>query len=162
MVSILEPLGIIVLSGAIGGIVNAIMTDNGFILPREETSSKASIIIPGFVANILIGAIAGFIYWGLTDTNSVYIIYGPEPTGDQIQITVYAITMSLLVGAAGAKYLTNELDKRLLKAAAVAAAASDASIETSQKIASASPIQAFRIARDMVAPIKTNDCYRKS
>jgi hypothetical protein len=58
--------------------------------------------------------------------------------------------MALLAGIAGARYLTNEVDKRLLKAAAANAAASKQSTEESEKIANASPMQAFRIARRML------------
>ena len=70
----IEPFSIIILSGAAGGIINAIITDNGFILPREETSEKASIIIPGIIANLLMGAAAGFLYWGLTESNSISVV----------------------------------------------------------------------------------------
>jgi len=144
------PLGIIALSGAIGGAINAIISDNGFILPREENSQNASIIIPGVLTNILMGAASGFLYWALIEANSVFVIYGTATPGvDDMKITVYSIAMALLVGATGSKYLTNEIDKRLLKAAAVSAAASKSSAEDAQKMANATPIQAFRLARKM-------------
>jgi hypothetical protein len=149
--SIIVPFGIIALSGAFGGILNAITTDNGFILPREETTNNSSIILPGAIANILIGAATGFIYWGLTEANSASIIYGGATPGeDTVKITVYGVAMSLLAGAAGAKYLTNEIDKRLLKAAAIAAAVSRPSLEDAERIARATPLQAFKIAKKML------------
>jgi hypothetical protein len=56
---------IILLSGAFGGIINAIISDNGFIRPREETVDSVTIIRPGLAGNILLGAVAAFISWGL-------------------------------------------------------------------------------------------------
>lgn len=151
----IEPFSIIILSGAAGGIINAIITDNGFILPREETSEKASIIIPGIVANLLMGAAAGFLYWGLTESNSISVVWGTTTPGvNEIKVTVYGIAMSLLAGMAGARYLTNEVDKRLLKAAAVTAAASLPSDEGAQMMAKASPLQMLRIARRMLPGAK--------
>ncbi len=147
----IEPFFIVTLSGAAGGVINAIITDNGFILPREESSEKASIIIPGIIANLLIGAAAGFLYWGLTESNSLSVVYGPTAPGvDEIKVTVYGVAMSLLAGMAGARYLTNEVDKRLLKAAAVTAAASGPSDKDAQMMAKASPLQMLQIAKSMM------------
>jgi hypothetical protein len=148
--SIFEPFGIIMISGAFGGLINAILSENGFILPREEESENVNIIIPGVIANILTGAAAGFIFWGLTESNTMSVIYGPGNEGAEITLTVYGVATALLAGIAGARYLTNEVDKRLLKAAASNAAASRPSTEDSEKISNASPIQAFRIARKML------------
>ncbi len=148
--SIFEPFGIILATGAFGGLINAILSDNGFILPHGETSDKVSIIIPGVIANILTGAAAGFVFWGLTEANTMFVVYGPSNEGSEITLTVYGVAMALLAGIAGARYLTNEVDKRLLKAAAANAAASMQSIVDSEKIANASPVQAFRIAKRML------------
>jgi hypothetical protein len=49
----------------------------------------------------------------------------------------------------GARWLTNEVDKKLLRNAAVNAAASKGSIDESQKIAASTPAQAFKIAKKM-------------
>jgi hypothetical protein len=38
-------------AGALGGLLNAFLSDNGFILPRRE----AGILCPGFLANVLVG-----------------------------------------------------------------------------------------------------------
>jgi hypothetical protein len=63
--SIWIPLGAILLSGAVGGIINALFTDNGFIMPREEIADNVCILRPGVVGNVLLGSIAAFISWGL-------------------------------------------------------------------------------------------------
>ena len=59
------PLGIILLCGAVGGIINAIISDNGFVKPREETIDNVCIVRPGIAGNILLGTTAAFISWGL-------------------------------------------------------------------------------------------------
>ena len=49
----------VLLAGAVGGVVNALLTENGFILPRRVSG----IICPGFISNVLVGAIAAFASW---------------------------------------------------------------------------------------------------
>lgn len=45
---------LIAIAGGVGGIINALLTDNGFPLPRRE----AGIWCPGAISNVLIGAFA--------------------------------------------------------------------------------------------------------
>lgn len=148
--SLLEPIGIILLSGAFGGIINAIVSDNGFIRPREETVDNVTIIRPGFAGNILLGAVAAFISWGLYGAFSGAIIYGSE-TGlvANISLSISTVAGAILIGIGGARWLTNEVDKTLLRTAAVTAAASRSSYDESQRIAIATPAQAFNIAKKM-------------
>jgi hypothetical protein len=42
---------IVCVAGAVGGIVNALMTDNGFIMPSKAAASSGSILRPGFIGN---------------------------------------------------------------------------------------------------------------
>jgi hypothetical protein len=148
--SFLEPIGIILLGGAFGGIINAIVSDNGFIRPREETVDNVTIVRPGFAGNILLGAVAAFISWGLYGAFSGAIIYGSE-TGlvANISLSISTVAGAILIGIGGARWLTNEVDKTLLRTAAVTAAASRSSYEESQRIAIATPAQAFNIAKKM-------------
>ncbi|NMC09902.1 MAG: hypothetical protein GYA39_02825 [Methanothrix sp.] len=147
----LVSIGMIVLSGAVGGVINALVSDNGFIKPREENAGDVTIIRPGFAGNILLGAAAAFISWGLYGAFSNAIVYGAV-TGlgtDEISVSISSIAGAVLVGIGGARWLTNEVDKKLLRTAAAAAAASKASFDDSQKIAVATPAQAFNIAKEM-------------
>jgi hypothetical protein len=149
--SMLIPIGIVILSGAVGGIVNALVSDNGFIRPSEETAGDVTIIRPGFAGNILLGAVAAFMSWGLYGAFSNAVIWGAN-TGmgtDDVTVSMASIAGAVLVGIGGARWLTNEVDKKLLKIAAVSAAASKASFDDSQKIARATPAQAFNIAKKM-------------
>lgn len=47
---------LITFSGGLGGVLNALLTDNGFILPKRVRGTWC----PGFLSNILIGAFAAF------------------------------------------------------------------------------------------------------
>ncbi len=146
----LIPIGIIMLSGAIGGIVNALVSDNGFIKPSEENAGEVTIIRPGFAGNILLGAVAAFISWGLYGAFANTVLFGTTGLGaDEVSVSISSIAGALLVGIGGARWLTNEVDKKLLRTAAATAAASKANFDDSQKIAIASPAQAFNIAKKM-------------
>ena len=147
--SLLVPIGIILLGGAFGGIINAIVSDNGFIKPREETVDNVTIVRPGFAGNMLLGAVAAFISWGLYGAFSGAIIYGSEGLVADISLSISTVAGAILIGIGGARWLTNEVDKTLLRTAAVTAAASRSSYEESQRIAIATPAQAFNIAKRM-------------
>jgi hypothetical protein len=141
---------IVFIAGAAGGIVNALLSDNGFILPKPEKAGSTKIIRPGFLGNALISGVAACISWGLYGPfATVYIAGGPKPTGDTSQagLTLSALLGAVLVGVAGARWLTNEVDKNLLKAAASEAAESQASPEKARQIAMASPAEALRISQ---------------
>ena len=149
--SMLIPIGIVMLSGAVGGIVNALVSDNGFIKPSEETAGDVVIIRPGFAGNILLGATAAFISWGLYGAFSNVVVWGATSGigTEEVAVSISSIAGAVLVGIGGARWLSNEVDKKLLRTAAVTAAASKASFDDSQKIAKATPAQAFNIAKKM-------------
>jgi hypothetical protein len=148
---------LVVAAGALGGVVNAFMTDNGFALPRHETTPDKSVTIlrPGYFGNVMIGAVAALISWGLYGPLSSMIIVStgkateanttPAPVG----LTLASFVGAILVGIGGAKWLTNEVDKKLLRATAAEAASKQPSPDASQQIAQANPAQALYIAQKM-------------
>ncbi len=148
--SMLVPIGIIVFSGAVGGVINALVSDNGFIKPMQESVDNEIIIRPGFAGNILLGSAAAFISWGLYGAFSSTVVFGAVsgPGTGEVSVSISSIAGAILVGIGGARWLTNEVDKRLLRTAA-AVAASKASFDDSQKIAIATPAEAFNIAKKM-------------
>ena len=148
--SIWIPLGVILLSGAVGGIINALFTDNGFIMPREEIADKVAIIRPGVAGNVLLGSIAAFISWGLYGAYSGANIFG-SVAGQHVAVSLSLSTVSgaILIGIGGAKWLTNETDKRLLKTAAITAAAARPSLEDAKKMSVSTPAQTFNLAKNM-------------
>ncbi len=149
--SILAPIGIIIFSGAVGGVINALVSDNGFIKPMQEQMENEIIIRPGVVGNILLGSVAAFVSWGLYGAFSNAVVFGAVSGlgSEEVSVSISSISGALLVGIGGARWLTNEVDKRLLRTAAAAAAASKASFDDSQRIAIATPAEAFNIAKKM-------------
>lgn len=118
-------------AGAIGGIVNALLSDNGFILPKM----KKGIMCPGFISNIFIGALSAFSSWSFYGSGaSVELAKATATARGEISLTFSALAGAFLVGVAGAKWLTNEVDKKLLKESVKEAAKKDIPAAECEKI----------------------------
>jgi hypothetical protein len=96
--------------GAIGGIVNSAIAGE-FVLPHFDKSAK--VWRPGWVGNVLIGAIAAVVVWG---------VYGPAASYDlasnekrEIHLTVAQLISSLVVGLGGGHILTTMAQKHAEK-----------------------------------------------
>ena len=139
---------IIFLAGAIGGIINALMTDNGFAMPKYEDASGNKIWRPGVLGNFLTGGVGAVISWGLYGPFPNFVIF-PEPKQSELSITVATLVGAILVGVAGAKWLSNEVDKKLLKAAASAAATAKPSTDAPTRMMIATPANALKIAQEL-------------
>jgi len=147
----------VLIAGAVGGMVNALMTDNGFLFPKsEKVNDKTSIFRPGYLGNILIGAIAALIFWGFYGPLSAYYIAGTEQAlaantaPDKVGLSLASLVGAILVGVGGARWLTSKVDKNLLRAAAALAAGAQPSTAASQQIALAAPAEALTVARRMM------------
>jgi len=140
------------LAGLIGGLVNALMTDNGFIMPKKVVADQLTILRPGVLGNMFIGAVAAVVSWGLYGPMAAVIaIEGPSTPASgtvPLGLPLASIVGAILVGIGGAKWLTAEVDKSLLRAAAAKAASGGGSTPTTkaQQIALAKPAQALEIA----------------
>jgi hypothetical protein len=110
---------IVFVAGLLGGTVNALTSDNGFVLPRNQSG----ILRPGWLGNALIGGIAGVVSWSLYGplAGASIIAAGGESPGIKGSLTVAGCGGAILVGVAGARWLSNEVDKSLLRAAGIAA-----------------------------------------
>lgn len=145
-------LGILVLivvfvAGGIGGLVNALLSDNRFWWPKTVSSKGRKIVSrPGFIGNILISGVAACISWGLYGPFAAsYIIGGPVATAPEFGLTLSAAAGALLVGVSGARWLTNEVDKTLLRTAATA---SQQDKQKAAQIALATPTEALHLAQE--------------
>jgi uncharacterized membrane protein YagU involved in acid resistance len=125
---------LIVVAGAIGGFVNALVSDNGFALPRRVKG----VLCPGALSTVFIGAFAAFASWAfygsgadldVTDANAL------------IHLRFSAVAGAFLVGVVGAKWITNEADKGLLRESVNVAAVKNISVDRVQEIVSGSPLQ---------------------
>ncbi|HSQ25755.1 MAG TPA: hypothetical protein VLM80_01400 [Anaerolineales bacterium] len=140
---------IVFILGCLGGIVNALNSDNGFMLPKTVVSGEVKIWKPGFLVNLLVGGTAAFISWGLYGPLSSAFILSTSPAEPfpeaQTGLTLAAVAGAILVGMGGARWLTNEVDKKLLQAAASNAANRAAEPQLAAQILRSSPEQAVRI-----------------
>ena len=139
---------IVFVAGAIGGLVNAILTDNGFVMPKRVSGDRGQQFFqPGFFGNVIIGGIAACVSWGLYGPFANVIIAGPQsPETQNPGLTVSALVGAILIGIGGAKWLTDEVDKNLLRSAATEAAASNKSEELARELSTASPVAALQKA----------------
>lgn len=160
--TIWQLLALIALMGAVGGLVNALMSDNGFALPRREPVGESSIVRPGFLGNTLLGAVAAIMFWGLYGPYAEVNVVGEDPrsdpdvagatreeTDEQFGETLSGLVAAIVIGAGGARVITPEVDKKLLRAAATQAAQGDASPEAAAEISAATPAGALQRALSM-------------
>lgn len=130
-------------SGACGGVVNALLTDNGFILPTRVKD----IWCPGFLSNVLIGAFSAFASWafygagaGVDLARSAINAGGGNPRAE-ISLTFSALAGAFMVGVAGARWITNEVDKKLLKESITTVAKKQVQVEECEQLRNAPPRQ---------------------
>ena len=149
-------LGIVAFSGAIGGVVNAFMTDNGFLLPKSDsTSSGTTILRPGYLGNVLVGAVAAVLSWGLYGPLSTFFITGTtqamasNTAPENVGLSISSLVGAILIGIGGARWLSSEVDKTLLRAAAAEAAGKPASNAAMTEMAVGTPSRALDTAKSM-------------
>lgn len=98
-------------AGIVGGLLNAFMTEEGFVVPRLETLGARRIWRPGFLGNMFVGLITAVVMAGL------YSPLGSAPLDGVTDRTSYILTIGGIVGAllsglGGARLLTNEVERR--------------------------------------------------
>jgi len=138
---------IVCAAGAVGGLINGLLTSNGILLPGMQEVDQLRILRPGFLGNMVIGMVAAGISWGLYGPLSMMPIFSALPATQGL--TLSALVGAALVGIGGARWVTNEIDKKLLMVAASKAAAAQPAPEAAQQIVAASPAQALAIAQKL-------------
>ena len=154
-----EMAGVIAAAGAFGGLVNALLNSgNGFSiqLPRRGTNDVLQL---GTVGNLVLGIAAALISWGLYGPlrDAALVQAGPAglPAGSQTltatstaSLTITAVIGAILAGAGGARVISNELDKKLLRDAGAGAAQQPANPQLAVDIATLAPAKALRAAKN--------------
>jgi hypothetical protein len=135
---------VVLVAGAIGGVLNALISDEGLFQPRVELAKGIIIWRPGFFSNVFFGAIAAFVSWALYGPLNGMDVTAPQPT-----LALATIGGAVLMGIGGTRWLRAEVDKQMLKVAASKAAAAPANAEASQQIMMSSPAQALTIAANL-------------
>lgn len=137
---------VIVGAGAVGGVVNALLSSNngfGIQWPKEATGG---ILQLGVLGNVLLGAFAALITWGLYGPLKDAILLGSAPAGQlPANLTVTAVVGGALAGAGGARVISGELDKKGYQIAGVKAALEPPNQAFAMKIAT-SPASAVLAA----------------
>jgi hypothetical protein len=123
--------------GLVGGLVNALIVDKGFRLPKKE----GDLWLPGFLGSMFVSGIAAVVLWGL------YSVVGREPIRGSYTLTLSETVGGLLSGVGGARLLTAEVDKRVLRQTAVSAAGLGADPDLVRTIEAGAPIDALRAAQ---------------
>jgi hypothetical protein len=111
-------------AGSIGGLLNAYMSDNGFALPTRIKG----IWCPGLLWNVFVGGISAVTSWALYGSGAG-IDLASSSSREQISLRLGALAGALIVGMAGSKWLTNEVDKSLWKQSVMDAAKKNISPE---------------------------------
>ena len=132
---------LIFVAGAMGGAINALLSDNGFLMPKWEMVGGNKIFRLGFFGNIFISGVGACVSWGF---------YGPFAAADvlghstqPLALTLSALVGAILVGIAGARWVTNEVDKLMLRAVASEAAKTQPNPDMASQIAKARPAEAL-------------------
>jgi hypothetical protein len=112
-------------AGAAGGILNALVSGAGFILPHLAVVAGSNVLAPGFIGNVLAGAVAALLSFGLYGPFSTMSILGASqspPSGSVVspQLTLAALAGAVLVGFSGGRWITAESDRQLNHGTAVA------------------------------------------
>lgn|SRR5687768_7106834 len=125
---------LITLAGALGGVVNGLTTDNGFVFPQ----TRRGIWCPGIIANVLLGAFAAFASWAFYGSGSgVDLANVSHDT--VISLRFSALAGAFLVGVVGAKWITGESDKLLLKESVKVAGSKSLTPEECDELVKGSP-----------------------
>ena len=90
---------LIALAGLVGGSINALLSDNGFAMPRSIELNGQKVERAGFFGNMLVGAVAASVSWSLYGPLANVIIAGTPEAIQPRQTTAAAITFSTLGGA---------------------------------------------------------------
>jgi hypothetical protein len=135
---------IVLVCGAVGGLLNAFIGDNGFHLPIVENG----VFQPGVLGTILIGAVAALTSWCAA---KAIVLIGGTPTVPPT-VPVFStgdIANALIVGFGGAKWFQSQVDKANLSKAVAIAAGKAANAVAAAAIAGASPRKALDIVTKM-------------
>jgi hypothetical protein len=140
-------LAVILVAGGIGGLLNALLTDNGFLKPCTEKTAGVDVWRPGFVGNVAVGAGAALISWGLYGPLAMTSVLPLAPGAAQAALTVSSLAGAGLCGVGGARWLSAEIDKKMLTHAASAAAAGPADQAMATRLLAAKPAGALKLAQ---------------
>jgi hypothetical protein len=138
----------VALAGAAGGFLNAALGGGGLILPEVINLPGGPAVLPGFLGNVFVGAVAALLSFGLYGPLSgVMFVRASGPGGQQpvsaptpaptpvpMQLTLAALAGAIIVGYSGGRWVTSEADRQLNRATAeLTAVAAAKALEAAEK-----------------------------
>lgn len=145
----------VILAGALGGLINAMLISvRG--LPADLEEANTGLTTHGwrkwlrdYLVNPILGAVAAFLSWATYGPYGAESVFASQSSdGVDYVLTLTTLSTAVVIGIGGARWLTNEVDKRLLQTAASAAQRTEPDPATSEQIQLASPEQAVNLARN--------------
>jgi hypothetical protein len=127
------------------------MTDNSFVLPKTQEGIWRA----GIVGNVIVSAVAALVSWGISGQVATIVLFQIVKTQETqppaaalpiVLLTVGSLMNALLVGIAGARWLTNQIDKKLLQKAASDAKATQPNEDVAREMLNATPAHALSLA----------------
>src|SRR5437870_5406460 len=103
--------------GGLGGLVNALLAGDLHLPHREE-----NIYRPGWIGNVVVGAVAALVFWGLYGPMAKVAIIGTAASNVPVAFTIAEIAGSVVTGIGGGRILSSEVEKKALAETATALA----------------------------------------
>ncbi len=135
-----EVIGLVVVMGMLGSLGSSFLGDSGWHLPMNEDG----IVRPGYLGNMLIGALAAVASWGMQ--KGAVLVGGPVSA---LTFSTADMAHAIVIGFAGASWFKSHIEQVILRRTAVVAASRAADPEAAQAIATCTPIEALRVANKM-------------
>jgi len=137
-----EVIGLVVLMGSLGSLGSSFLGDSGWHLPMNEDG----IVRPGYLGNMLIGALAALASWGMQ--KGAVLIGSPASV---LSFSTADMAHAIVIGFAGASWFKSHIEKVILQRTAVVAASKAADPTAASQIATATPMEALKVANSMKA-----------
>jgi heme/copper-type cytochrome/quinol oxidase subunit 1 len=101
---------IVLVCGGVGGFVNALLAGD-LRLPRRD----ADMYSPGWIGNVIIGAVAALVFWGIYGPMAKVAVIGPDTNeATKAIFTISELAGSVVTGIGGGRILSSEVEKRAL------------------------------------------------
>lgn len=95
--------------GGLGGLVNALLAGDLHLPHREE-----NIYSPGWIGNVVVGAVAALVFWGLYGPMAKVAIIGTAVSNVPAVFTIAELAGSVVTGIGGGRILSSDVEKRTL------------------------------------------------
>lgn len=95
--------------GGLGGLANALLAGDLHLPHREE-----NIYSPGWIGNVVIGAVAALVFWGLYGPMAKVPVIGGTAPGVPVAFTIAELAGSIVTGIGGGRILSSEVERKAL------------------------------------------------